>query len=69
MGYLSGMDVRDATPADLDFIVAANIALAAETEGQALDPGLIRPGVEAVLADPALGRYYLAESAVVWSAS
>ncbi len=55
------MDIRDATPADLPFIVAANAALAAETEGQALDPALLRAGVRAVLDDPGLGRYYLAE--------
>ncbi|HEU4516528.1 MAG TPA: GNAT family N-acetyltransferase [Steroidobacteraceae bacterium] len=55
------MKIREATPADLDFIVAANIALAAETEAQVLDPELIRPGVRAALEDPRLGRYYLAE--------
>lgn len=55
------MKVRVATPADLAFIVTANTALAAETEGQTLDPALLRPGVEAVLADPGLGRYYVAE--------
>jgi GNAT superfamily N-acetyltransferase len=55
------MKIRDATQADLDFIVAANAALAAESEDQALDPALLRPGVQAVLDDPALGRYYLAE--------
>jgi GNAT superfamily N-acetyltransferase len=55
------MKIRDATQADLPFIAAANAALAAETEGQALDPALLQPGVQAVLDDPALGRYYLAE--------
>ncbi len=55
------MKIRNATPADLPFIVAANSALATETEGQTLDPALIRPGVQAVLDDPGLGRYYLAE--------
>ena len=55
------MRIRDATPADLEFIVAANTALAAETEGQTLDPTLLRAGVQAVLADPSLGRYYMAE--------
>lgn len=54
------MEIRDATQADLDFIVAANAALAAESEDQALDSALLRPGVQAVLDDPALGRYYLA---------
>jgi GNAT superfamily N-acetyltransferase len=55
------MKIRDATPSDLPFIVAANTALAAETEGQNLDPALLEAGVRAVLEDSALGRYYLAE--------
>jgi GNAT superfamily N-acetyltransferase len=55
------MKIRDATPADLEFIVAANTALAAETEGQTLDPTLLRAGVQAVLENPSLGRYYMAE--------
>ncbi len=55
------MNIRDATLADLGFIAAANTALAAETEGQALDPALLRPGIRALLEDPALGRYYIAE--------
>lgn len=55
------MKIRDATRADADFIVAANTALAAETEGQALEPALIGPGVQAVLDDRSLGRYYIAE--------
>lgn len=55
------MNIRDATVADIPFIVSANTALARETEGQVLDPALLRPGVEAVFEDPSLGRYYLAE--------
>ncbi len=55
------MRIRDATREDLDFIVAANAALAAETEGQSLDPELLRAGVRSALGDPRLGRYYLAE--------
>jgi GNAT superfamily N-acetyltransferase len=55
------MKIRDAGQADLEFIVAANAALAAESEDQALDPTLLRPGVQAVLDDPTLGHYYLAE--------
>jgi GNAT superfamily N-acetyltransferase len=55
------MKIRDATQADLAFIVGANAALAAESEDQTLDPALLLPGVQAVLDDPALGRYYLAE--------
>jgi GNAT superfamily N-acetyltransferase len=55
------MHIRDATQADLPFIVAANAALASETEGQTLDGALLGPGVRAVLADPRLGRYYIAD--------
>lgn len=56
------MRIRDATQADLPFIVAANAALASETEGQTLDGALLGPGVQAVLDDPGLGRYYVAEA-------
>lgn len=59
--YRRVLRIREATAADLDFIVRANQALAAETEEQALDPALLRPGVQAVLDDPALGCYYLVE--------
>lgn len=55
------MRIREATARDLEFIVAANSALANESEGQHLDPALLRPGVQAVLDDPTLARYYLAE--------
>ena len=55
------MKIRTAIPADLKFIAAANEALASETERKTLDPELLHPGVQAVLADPSLGRYYLAE--------
>ena len=55
------MKIRDATRADAAFIIAANAALATETEGQTLDLALLGPGVQAVLADPSLGCYYIAE--------
>jgi GNAT superfamily N-acetyltransferase len=55
------MRIREARGADLDFIAAANSALAIESEGQRLDPALLRPGIQAVLEDPTLGRYFLAE--------
>ena len=55
------MKIRDATASDLPFIVAANAALASETEGQALDSALLQAGVQAALEDPRLGLYYLAE--------
>jgi GNAT superfamily N-acetyltransferase len=55
------MKIREATRGDAAFIAAANAALAAETEGKTLDMTLLGPGVQAVLDDPALGRYYIAE--------
>ena len=53
--------VRAGTGADLDFIVDCNARLARETEDKALDPAKRRPGVDALLAAPAKGRYYIAE--------
>jgi GNAT superfamily N-acetyltransferase len=53
--------IRDATPGDLIFIVEANRALAAETEGVRLDPDTVRAGVEALLDARAPGRYWIAE--------
>ena len=55
------MKIRNATQEDLPFIAAANTDLATETEGKALDPNLLQPGIQAVLDDPSLGRYYVAE--------
>lgn len=55
--------IRDAHPQDLDYIVAANSALALESEDIELDPALLRPGVAALLESPTLGRYFIAESA------
>ncbi len=53
--------IRVATPSDASFIVESNIAMAAETEGMALDPATVGPGVDAVLADSSLGFYLVAE--------
>ncbi len=55
------MKIRPATPADLDFLVEANAAMARETEGRQLDRERVRKGIEAVLSDPSRGRYFLAE--------
>jgi GNAT superfamily N-acetyltransferase len=55
------LTVRPATAADLAVIVDYNSRLAAETEGKALAADLIVPGVRAVLADPAKGRYFVAD--------
>ena len=53
--------VRRARLEDLDLLVEFNAAMARETEGKVLDLGLVRPGVEAVLRDEALGFYLVAE--------
>jgi ribosomal protein S18 acetylase RimI-like enzyme len=55
------MRIRSATPSDLEFIAAANSALASETEGFELDSELLRRGIVAVLQDGSLGRYFVAE--------
>ena len=53
--------IRRATPTDAGFIVESNVAMARETEGLALDVDVVRSGVAAVLADPSLGFYLVAE--------
>jgi GNAT superfamily N-acetyltransferase len=59
----ASLRVRPAEPADLGFIVAANAALARETEQRELEPARLRAGVAAVLDDAAKGRYFVAEAA------
>jgi GNAT superfamily N-acetyltransferase len=53
--------VRPATPADIDHLVAGNIAMALEAERKRLDPVIARRGVRAVFERPGLGRYFVAE--------
>jgi len=53
--------VREAVLADADVIIEFNRLLALETEHRALDLHLLAPGVRECLADPAKGRYFLAE--------
>jgi ribosomal protein S18 acetylase RimI-like enzyme len=52
--------VRQATQADQECVCEFNRLLALESEATALDLALLGPGVEAALADPARGLYYLA---------
>jgi GNAT superfamily N-acetyltransferase len=54
--------IRQSKLADRDVIAAFNVALALETENLRLDPAVVRPGVEAVLRDPARGIYFVAEN-------
>jgi GNAT superfamily N-acetyltransferase len=53
---------RAAQPSDRDVIVDFQVAMARETEDVGLDRAICTRGVAAVLADPSLGRYYVAES-------
>lgn len=54
------IEIRDATPDDWQVIADYNSKMAGETEGKALDPDVIGPGVAAVLADSTKGRYWVA---------
>jgi GNAT superfamily N-acetyltransferase len=53
--------LRPATDADLDAIVAGNLALAEETERIRLDRPTLRDGVRAILDRRAPGQYWVAE--------
>jgi GNAT superfamily N-acetyltransferase len=53
--------VRNAGLDDIETVVQFNALLAAESEGLTLDPETLRAGVQALLSDPAKGRYYIAE--------
>ncbi|CAG9465986.1 unnamed protein product [Pedinophyceae sp. YPF-701] len=54
--------IRDATPGDLDVVVAFNMAMAKETEDITLDKNVVTPGVAAVLTpNSPHGRYFLLE--------
>lgn len=55
--------IRNATPADQEFLAHGNESMALETEHKTLDPQVVRRGVAAALADPAHGRYFIAEDA------
>ena len=55
--------VREGGNDDVERIVLFNQAMARETEGRDLEELTIRAGVEALLADPSKGRYFLAVGA------
>jgi GNAT superfamily N-acetyltransferase len=54
--------IRDARLDDAEVLAAHNSAMATETEGKALDPDVIGPGVVNLLRDPGKGRYWVAEA-------
>jgi len=53
--------VRPARPDDAATLAGFNRAMARETEGRELDPGAVRAEVAAVIDDPGLGFYAVAE--------
>lgn len=55
------MHYREAVPADASAIIEFQLAMARETEELELDREILTRGVEALFADPNLGRYYVAE--------
>jgi RimJ/RimL family protein N-acetyltransferase len=55
--------IRAATAADAETLARFQEEMALETEGRHLVPQRVRAGVAAVLADPARGRYLVAERA------
>ena len=57
------MLIRAATRNDGSFLVAANAAMALETEHKTLDTRLLASGVDAVFDDPRRGHYVIAELA------
>jgi len=53
--------IRAAQAADIGVLVDFNAAMALETEGKALDRGMLTAGVQAVFAEPRRGFYLVAE--------
>ena len=56
-----GMEIRLATPLDLDPLVEFNQAMALETEGKHLDPKILRAGVLAVFESSDKGFYVVSK--------
>jgi ribosomal protein S18 acetylase RimI-like enzyme len=54
--------IRPATLADVPAIVEFQLRMALESEGLALDRQVVESGVRGVFAEPARGRYWVAES-------
>ncbi|MDP3759260.1 MAG: N-acetyltransferase [Ramlibacter sp.] len=57
------LTIRKAEPRDAAAIARFNSAMALETEGKALLPERVNPGVQRLLGDPSLGFYVVAEQA------
>lgn len=59
---MSDATYREAVPHDAEAIIEFQLAMARETEELELDRPTLTRGVHALFADPALGRYYIAEA-------
>ena len=55
------VSIRVARSTDLEFLVDGNARMAAETEDRELDREVLAEGIAALFADPAKGRYYVAD--------
>lgn len=55
-----GLVARPARVEEAELLIAFQEAMAAETEGLALDPAALRAGVRAVFEDPGKGEYWVA---------
>src|SRR3546814_1767621 len=52
--------IREAVAADRDWLADCAVAMALETEHKRLEPGTVRAGIDAGIADPAKARYFVA---------
>lgn len=57
---MNDVSFREATPGDVPAIIDFQLAMARETEDLELDRSILTRGVQALFADPALGRYFVA---------
>jgi len=53
--------IREARPTDVSTLMEFQTHMARETENIELDQAILQRGIEALLADPGKGRYYVAE--------
>ena len=58
---LENLSIREASPSDLDVLVAFNRAMALETEGRHLDGDRLRAGTKSVLESRSQGVYVVGE--------
>ena len=56
------VQVRKATPADIDVLVGFSASMAMETEGRSLDTGTVEQGTKAVFDSPEKGYFLVAEA-------